>query len=128
VTFNLDKEALAIRFTTSRSVQPGEELCIFYSHNLWFDDQNLNAGPLAAEQQRTRSKGGAQSCHPYAEDPLVHLLHMKPDDDMEDVLDEESLPFEQLKYLESEEEADVSATSVFLYSNRLACAHQALRI
>ncbi|KDQ20811.1 hypothetical protein BOTBODRAFT_86667, partial [Botryobasidium botryosum FD-172 SS1] len=36
VTFVLDHQNLAIRYTTARAIQPDEELNIFYGTNLWF--------------------------------------------------------------------------------------------
>lgn len=36
VSYTLDKATLTIRFSTSRPIHPGDELCIYYGQKLWF--------------------------------------------------------------------------------------------
>jgi tRNA-specific adenosine deaminase 3 len=37
VSYIIDTHAESIRYTTTQLIDVGEELCIFYSHNLWFE-------------------------------------------------------------------------------------------
>jgi tRNA-specific adenosine deaminase 3 len=106
-SFSIDKDNLAIRFTTSRAIRPEEELCIFYSHNLWFEDQSPKGF--------INRKGRTQTSCSKEEDPFLQLSTIEPDDDLEEILDEESLPFEKLRYLNTEEETEVDATSASLH-------------
>ncbi|KAF6757453.1 cytidine deaminase-like protein [Ephemerocybe angulata] len=105
VSFSLDPATDSIRYTTVQDIQPGEELCIFYGHNLWFtpsegekkksdlDEPDDGWGGLAAvgEDENTDStilqnpfKGG------------------NPDD----IIPDESLPFIRFKPPPEEETAE----------------------
>ncbi|KAI5896661.1 cytidine deaminase-like protein [Schizophyllum commune H4-8] len=45
VSYTLDPTTESIRYTTTRHILPGEELCIFYGHKLWFAEVDAVDGP-----------------------------------------------------------------------------------
>jgi tRNA-specific adenosine deaminase 3 len=49
VTYIKKKAEECIEYTTSKNVQPGEELVIFYGHKLWFQDASALVPVDAAE-------------------------------------------------------------------------------
>ncbi|KAF8895426.1 cytidine deaminase-like protein [Infundibulicybe gibba] len=104
VSYHLDASTDSIQFTTIRDIEPEEELCIFYGHNLWFDPvgaskhQVVNKaedsdgdtlGVLFDADNQAQSSG---SDGPYlGGDPADHI----PEDE---------LPFAELKPSPDEEE------------------------
>ena len=40
VDYRLDKASLTIRYFAARSIAAGEEMCIYYGNNLWFQEKN----------------------------------------------------------------------------------------
>ncbi|KAL1743623.1 hypothetical protein HDZ31DRAFT_83296 [Schizophyllum fasciatum] len=125
VSYTLDPATESIRYTTTRRVRPGEELCIFYGHTLWFDavDAHTHArsaaedapaaddgfGGLAGLEMdgedagRSASPSGPTDSGPSAD----AILGRSPYDDGrpdEEVLSDGDLPFVWLKPPPEEEE------------------------
>ena len=108
MSFSLDHSTESIRYTTTRDILPGEELCIFYGHKLWFEDANAgqssSADPIDADDpwgglgavsgpdatgDETESEDGDPSA-PVAEDDLPFTrVRITPDEleeeDMESI-------------------------------------------
>lgn len=90
-------EADSIRYVTSKEVQAGEELCIFYGTDLWFEDLNTKDRNSPLEE----SEG----------DPFAKM-DLSPGVDVEDpkrVIPEEELPFEALDINDIVQEEDLES-------------------
>ncbi|KAL4250750.1 hypothetical protein ABKN59_006080 [Abortiporus biennis] len=105
VSFSLDTETESIRYTTSRIVSPGEELCIFYGHKLWFDP--VDAKPsLAYSDEPEDGWGGLSGV--LDDDNLAKaeetwdLLEGDPND----IIPEEKLPFVRSKIAPDDNEEE----------------------
>ncbi len=79
VTYEIDLATDSIRYTTVRDIEPGEELCIFYGHNLWFQPVESDSHP--AEESD-------------AEEPLPMSANSQSHDD---IVAEDNLPFFKIK-------------------------------
>ncbi|KAH6911373.1 cytidine deaminase-like protein [Coprinopsis sp. MPI-PUGE-AT-0042] len=123
VSFSLDTSTDSIRYTTTRDIQPAEELCIFYGHKLWFTPSealsSTSPGPGASEvENRDDGWGGLSLVDPSeqeGEDGLGsykgHLIqnpYMEGDPD--EILPEEDLPFTRYKLPPEEETPDTIRT------------------
>ncbi|KZV95800.1 SET domain-containing protein [Exidia glandulosa HHB12029] len=62
-----------IEYTVLRRVEPGEELCIFYAHSLWFTPDDPNDAPPAALTEE--------------DDPPFDLLRISVDEEPEDTVE-----------------------------------------
>ncbi|KAG1774839.1 hypothetical protein EV702DRAFT_974229 [Suillus placidus] len=102
VSYAIDPAHECIRYTSTRTVNPEEELCIFYSHKLWFD-------PVG-----TTENLGPQVCLDQIEQPEFldilavdsEVVEVEPWDsgDPNDILEGEALPFIWKKLQIDEEE------------------------
>ncbi|PBK97822.1 cytidine deaminase-like protein [Armillaria gallica] len=86
VTYEIDLATDSIRYTTVRDIEPGEELCIFYGHNLWFQPVESDSHP--AEESE-------------AEEPLPMSANNQSHDD---IVAEDNLPFFKIKPPPDEED------------------------
>ncbi len=105
--YKIDKSSQTIRFSTTRPIESGEELCIFYAHNLWFEDTSQSdTRPRRAVRQIEEDNG-----------PDVFADLSKIDiekDQSEEFVPDEDLPFEEVRYMDSEDEdLDDIPTSLF---------------
>jgi hypothetical protein len=92
----LDKSTHSIKFTTSRAIQAGEELCIFYapSHKLWFADQKHFSTQLSRKHEVDDTTSDVE--------PLERL---NLEDNLSSIyVDEVNLPFEELRYMEESDD------------------------
>lgn len=88
----------SIKYATSREVQAGEELCIFYGPKLWFEE-SVNSGNHCSQLQG-EDEG----------DPFSGMIDLDFGMDIEDprrVIPEEDLPFEALDINNFVEEEDL---------------------
>ena len=91
----------SIKYTTSREVQAGEELCIFYGPKLWFEEP-VNTGNHCSRLQEGEDEG----------DPFLEMIDLDFEMDVEDlgkVIPEEDLPFEALDINNFVEEEDLGS-------------------
>lgn len=58
-----------VEFTVLRRVEPGDELCIFYTHALWFTPDDPNDASVSLDQEN---------------DPPFDLLRLPVDEEPED--------------------------------------------
>ncbi|OCH90027.1 hypothetical protein OBBRIDRAFT_879482 [Obba rivulosa] len=106
VSYTIDPATESIRYTTTRRIREGEELCIFYGHNLWFDP--MDSEPVNATAEETDDGWGGLSQLDGDEEAevfyeeLKHLMDGNPDDRIPD----EQLPFTRIKLLPDDEEED----------------------
>jgi uncharacterized protein len=77
VDYRIDSENLLIRYSSGhRPIAAGEELCIYYGDNLWFDDAEANEGGGKGGGGGRNNEGPNSSSS-----------------DSDDALDEKGLPF-----------------------------------
>lgn len=91
----------SIKYTTSREVQAGEELCIFYGTKLWFEE-SVNTENCCSQLQEGEDEG----------DPFLGTLDLDFWMEIEDlgkVIPEEDLPFEALDINNFVEEEDLES-------------------
>ena len=90
-------ETDSIKYITSKEVQAGEELCIFYGTDLWFEDLSTKDCNSPLEE----SEG-----NPFTK------MDLDPGEDVEDpkrVVPEERLPFEAIDINNLEQEEDLES-------------------
>ncbi|KAF9021076.1 cytidine deaminase-like protein [Hymenopellis radicata] len=90
VSYELDHSTDSIRYITTRDIESGQELCIFYGHQLWFADAN----------------GSSQNGAHVSEDDEFSALPMiiENENNPEDIVAEADLPFTRLKPPPEEED------------------------
>lgn len=99
LSYSLDTDTDSIIFTTVRDIQPEEELCFFYGHNLWFTPAGTR--PISDKTENTTI------------DPTEELFAMGSltenspylDGDQADLVSDEHLPFIRYKRPPEEEDA-----------------------
>ncbi|KAH8108710.1 hypothetical protein DFH11DRAFT_1516492 [Phellopilus nigrolimitatus] len=100
VSFNVHPSTKTIGYTATKTIQLGEELCIFYGHNLWFkptgaadQDQTMLSSELEAKDdwdslqavlsiRNPFSDGNPAELIPEADLPFLRTK-VTPDDDVE---------------------------------------------
>jgi hypothetical protein len=96
--YSVDKPSQTIRFSTTRAIEAGEELCIFYAHKLWFEDKSQ---PTRTRSRRVTGKENDED----AVDIFGGLSKIDVEKDQLDMtVEEEDLPFEECRYMDSDEE------------------------
>ena len=113
MSYALDAATESIRYVTSRRVLPGEELCIFYGHKLWFDpvDAADRADPLSDPPEDPwgalpRVDDGDDDDRGEGPSGLDAMFDAFADGDPDEVVPEEELPFKRLKLTPEEEEEE----------------------
>ncbi|KAH9890049.1 hypothetical protein C8Q73DRAFT_149153 [Cubamyces lactineus] len=116
VSYTIDTEKEAIRYTTTRRILPDEELCIFYGHKLWFNPVDA-ADCITSDgiDEREDGWGGLANLNEVDEEstmsqPEDWLFDRFGDGNPNDNVLEEELPFTRLKLTpEDVEEEDMDA-------------------
>jgi tRNA-specific adenosine deaminase 3 len=105
VTYVIDPVDECIRYTSTRTVNPEEELCIFYGHKLWFDpvDTAENSKPQVCLDQSDQS-----FLDILAIDSEVDEVEPRDTGDPNDILESEALPFIWKKLQIDEEEESMA--------------------
>ncbi|KAF8916980.1 cytidine deaminase-like protein [Mucidula mucida] len=91
VSYELDHSTDSIRYITTRVIESGQELCIFYGHPLWFSDANgssQNGADVAAEDDE------------FSALPMI----FESENNADDIVAEDDLPFTRLKPPPEEED------------------------
>ncbi|KAF8650125.1 hypothetical protein AX16_005362 [Volvariella volvacea WC 439] len=102
VSYTRDNSTESIRYTTARCIEAGEELCIFYGHNLWFEP--AEAKDITHRQCEEEDDGwGGLSSLAGPTNPFI-------DDDQNEILPDEQLPFVRYKLPPEEEDAESMRT------------------
>ncbi|CAK5269754.1 unnamed protein product [Mycena citricolor] len=109
VSYTLDPATESIHYTSTRNISEGDELCIYYGSNLWFDatgsDQSHHQSPEPED-----GWGGLLKLDLSAAEDADELEWHVPDGDESEVLPEEMLPFQRIKPLPEGETADTVRT------------------
>ncbi|EAU86041.2 hypothetical protein CC1G_07120 [Coprinopsis cinerea okayama7 len=115
VSFSLDTATESIRYTTVRDIEPGEELCIFYGHNLWFtpSDSKDTSAKITREADNKDDGWGGLSGMDSFDEKIVRTVPVNPykTGKPDEILSEEDLPFTWYK-LPPEEETPESIRTV----------------
>ncbi|KAF9046419.1 hypothetical protein BJ165DRAFT_1471541 [Panaeolus papilionaceus] len=101
VSYSLDRMSDSIRYTTVRDIEQGEELCIFYGHNLWFSDADCDGNFNRPHSPADDIWGGLSALTDSDPSPIVNPYI---EGDQEEVIPEEDLPFIRYKLPPEEEE------------------------
>ena len=94
VSYSIDTATESIRFTTARAVEPGEELCIRYSH-----DPSLSS-------EEPRPDGSAEP--PGGSEASNHVLQATHDPN--GILPDDDLPFTRVKLTFDEDDEETAET------------------
>jgi len=105
VTYSLDIKNDCIRYTTSRDIREGEELCIFYGHNLWFTPAESSSQSCFEPEATDDGWGGLTAVGDDQPDEIMGISNPYTDGDPEGIISEEDLPFIRLKPAPEEEDA-----------------------
>ena len=104
VSYTLDSSTESIRYTTTKLIQPGDEMCIFYGHNLWFEPVDSCQPPRLLQEEADDGWGGLTAvendveAHPEFPGFLVG--------DPDEIIPVEDLPFTRLKIARDEDEEE----------------------
>ncbi|KAA1469766.1 hypothetical protein DENSPDRAFT_816959, partial [Dentipellis sp. KUC8613] len=104
VSYIIESATDSIRYITSRAIEPGEELCIFYGHKLWFDDIDAAAaGSPVAENEPDDGWGGLTSMDSAVDGDLYEE---SVDGDSDEIVPEDLLPFVRIRNTPDEVEEE----------------------
>lgn len=113
MTYSLDIRNDCIQYTTARDIYEGEELCIFYGHNLWFTPAKISPEGCL-EPETDDGWGGLTAVGNDQQDEVVDISNPYTDGDPEAIISEEDLPFLRLKPAPEEEDAQSIQTGACL--------------
>lgn len=104
VTYELDNAHACIRYTTTRVIQPDEELCIYYGHSLWFEAAESSPTTNLVENRTPQAEAfnlaGLENIDIRIEQPRLYL--------------EEELPFERVNIKEEEDDNEVETVDAWV--------------
>jgi len=99
VSYSVDTTRECIVYTSVRTIQPDEELCIFYGHQLWFDPIDGAPSRTSDVDENTDPWGGLADIQGHSGDNVANASSDN------DAVAEDDLPFTWKKLgLEKEEE------------------------
>lgn len=116
MSYEIDKENEAIRYTTGRAIAAGEELCIFYGDKLWFNDVTGTVDHLqrSIDQETDDGWGGLSAVHNHAagsvedtDERWTALAGPFIEGDPDETVPEEDLPFTRMKTTLDEVEEEI---------------------
>lgn len=107
VSFTLDPTTDSIKYTTSRQVEPDEELCIFYGHKLWFDAIDATPSSSAVlSQEPDDGWGGLGPLSDAVEESDLDEDKSMVDGNPDEIIPEEDLPFTRVRITPDEDEEE----------------------
>ncbi|KAG6877127.1 hypothetical protein C0993_010079 [Termitomyces sp. T159_Od127] len=107
VSYVLDRSTESIGYTTVRDIAPGEELCIFYGHNLWFKPAGVSGKAASLSELDVEDGWGGLSAVGESIDPVPSQEESPFEKgDPDEVISEEELPFTRYKLPPEEEDLD----------------------
>ncbi|KAJ6508910.1 hypothetical protein C8R45DRAFT_1208497 [Mycena sanguinolenta] len=107
LSFIIDSSNHLIHYTTTRHIEPDEELCIYYGSKLWFNP--VEHGGTSDSQETEDGWGGLSSVNVDL-NSTENTLPCFFQGSVDVVVPEEDLPFERLKPPPDEETADTIRT------------------
>jgi len=121
VSYTLDTFTESIRYTTTKLIDSGDELFIFYGHNLWFDPVTPSKRPQLLKEETDDEWGGlAVVANSMQVGEPAHGSFL--DGDPDEIVPVEDLPFTRLKISRDEDEEELSAirTCKLLHISKLS--------
>ena len=118
MSYTLDPETESIRYTTSRPIHEGDELCIFYGHNLWFKPADLEP-EICVSEEKDDGWGGLSAVET---DEDIERLPGFLDGPLDEIISDEQLPFVRMKLQEDDAEDDVDSVHTGLFYMNPQCA------
>ncbi|KAJ7935514.1 hypothetical protein B0H13DRAFT_2246722 [Mycena leptocephala] len=106
LSYKIDPSNDLIHYTTTRNVDPDEELCIYYGNNLWFDSVEAR-GEHASSDGHENDDGWGGLANVDVPQIVLPAFFNGP---VDDIVPEEDLPFERFKPPPEEETADTIRT------------------
>ena len=103
MNFSLDSSSESIHYTTTRCIDAGEELCIFYGAKLWFETDRLPAESTMPETAADEW-GGLTGIEATDVEEGVAIV-----DGVDAIVPEDQLPFKRLKITPDDEEEDANS-------------------
>jgi tRNA-specific adenosine deaminase 3 len=105
VSYTLDASTDSIRFKATKMIQTGDEMCIFYGHNLWFEPVGPYQRSQLLQQEPDDEWGGLAVVFNYME-----AGHSKYpaflDGDPDEIIAVADLPFTRYKIAQDEDEEE----------------------
>jgi tRNA-specific adenosine deaminase 3 len=102
VSYVLDPSNDSIRYMTTKPIDPHQELCIFYGHNLWFEPVSIN--PLVVTREETDDGWGGLSAVANEVEESRAGYPSFVDGNPCDIISVEDLPFTRLKVTGDDDE------------------------
>jgi tRNA-specific adenosine deaminase 3 len=112
VSYILDAFTDSIRYITAKLIEPGDEMCIFYGHTLWFDPVSSSQPCQVLNEENDDQWGGLTG---ISDD--VDVGHF-PDSDADEIIPVEDLPFIRVKVARDEDEEEDLST---VRTSKLQC-------
>lgn len=107
VSYSIDTTTESIRFTTTRAVEPDEELCVRHSHGPSLSSEG--PGPDgSAEPADDDDRGGLSAALLVGEEAPNHVLQATPDPN--EILPDDDLPFTRVKLTSDEDDEEIAET------------------
>lgn len=103
VSFSIESSTQTIRYTSTRTVQEDEELCIFYGHNHWFT-------PLGSSSNGTQIDGGDVDDAWGGLLALSEVSNPFSEGNPREIMAESDLPFWRTKVTPDDENEDVEGS------------------
>ena len=125
LSYTLDTKTDSIRYTTVRDINPDEELCIFYGHNVWFTPapaendngvQVVNSPPVGSLDDGD-GWGGLSALDHIDVDEMkegenkTKIANPYAQGDPDEIIPEENIPLSRFKPPPEEEDPDSIRTS-----------------
>lgn len=117
VSYTRDPSTESIRFSACKSIDAGEELCIYYGHNLWFDPvcSSHSNSPQPPDEAPDDGWGGLSFI-----DIVDEEITLRPENglltysegDPEEFIPEEDLPYTRFRPAPEEETLDEIQTGL----------------
>ena len=102
MSYTIDTRTDSIRYTAARLIESGEELCIFYGHNLWFEQVRVPAQNEMNSEPDDVSAMRHSNEEVNARRDLASLL----EEDLSKIVPEPNLPFTRIKLTPDDEEEE----------------------
>ncbi|PPR05353.1 hypothetical protein CVT24_007967 [Panaeolus cyanescens] len=106
VNYILDKATESIRYQTVRDIEQGEELCIFYGHNLWFAPTDADCKNMENNRVPSPVDDGWGGLSGLDNSDASDIVNPYLEGDQDEIIGEDELPFIRYKLPPEEEDPD----------------------
>ena len=104
VSYMLDASTDSIRYITTKLIEPGDEMCIFYGHTLWFDPVSSSGRCQVLNEENDDQWGGLTR---VSDDVDIGRFS---DSDPVEIIPVQDLPFIRVKVTRDEDEEEDLST------------------